>query len=70
MKFEQSQTIWIQHDHSTLALHGILAVMVGVVYDTLVFKTESEVGRNVQEYIEEGESHIVALEDQIALIPE
>ena len=75
MKFEQSQTIWIWHDHSSLPLHGNLAVMVGVVYDSLVCKSESEVGRNVQEYIKEGEIHIVALgssalEDQIALIPE
>ena len=49
--------------------------MVGVVYDSLVFKTESEVGRSVQEYIEEGEIHIVALgssshADQATLIPE
>ena len=51
MKFEQSQTIWIQHDHSSLVLHGILAVMVGVMYDSLVFKTESEVDKNVHEYI-------------------
>ena len=56
--FEQNQTIWIWHDHSTLASHGILAVMVGVVYDSLVFKTESGVGRSVQEYIEEGEREI------------
>ena len=34
----------ICHDHSCLALHGILALMVGVVYDPVVFKTESEVG--------------------------
>ena len=47
-KFERNQTIWIWHDHFTLASHGILAVMVGVVYDSLVFKTESEVGRSVQ----------------------
>ena len=74
-KFERNRTIWIWHDHSTLASHGILAVMVGVVYDSLVFKTESEVGRSVQEYIEEGEIHIVALgssshPDQATLIPE
>ena len=51
MKFEQSRTIWIWHDHSRVALHGILAVMVGVVYNSLVFNTESKVGRNVHEYI-------------------
>ena len=48
--------------------------MVGVVYDSIVFKTESEVGQNVQELIE-GEIHIVAhgsssLQDQATLIPE
>ena len=53
-KFERSRTMWIWHDHSTLASHGILAVMVGVVYDSLVFKTEGEIGNNVQEFIEEG----------------
>ena len=36
VKFERSQTIWIWHDHFSLASHGILAVMVGVVYDLLV----------------------------------
>ena len=74
-QFERSRTIWIWHDHSSLASHGILAVMVGVVYDSIVFKTEDEVGQNVQEFIEEGEVHIVAhgsssLEDQATLIPE
>ena len=49
--------------------------MVGVVNDSLVFKTKSEVGRSVQEYIEEGEIHIVALgssshANQATLIPE
>ena len=73
--FERNRTIWVWHDHSSLASHGILAVMVGVVYDSLVFKSESEIGHNVQEYIEEGEVHIVAhgsstLEDQATLIPE
>ena len=74
-QFERNRTMWIWHDHSTLASHGILAVMVGVVYDSLVFKTESEIGHNVQEFIEEGEVHIVAhgsssLEEQAILIPE
>ena len=48
-QFERNRTMWIWHDHSTLASHGILAVMVGVAYDSLVFKTESEIGHNVQE---------------------
>ena len=49
--------------------------MVGVVYDPIVFKTESEVGRSVQEFVEEGEIHMVAhgsstLADQATLIPD
>ena len=47
--------------------------MVGVVYDSLVFKTESEVGRSVQEYIEEGERdpHCSSSHpNQATLIPE
>ena len=67
--------IWIWHDHSCLASHGILAVMVGVVYDPIVFKTESEVSQSVQEFVEEGKIHMVAhgsstLADQATLIPE
>ena len=59
--FERNRTIWIWHDHSSLASHGILAVMIGVVYDPIMFMTESEVGHSVQELVEEGEIHIVAL---------
>ena len=74
-KFERNRTIWFWHDHSSLASHGVLAVMVGVVYDSLVFKTENEVKQNVQECIEEGAIHMLAhcsamLEDEATLIPE
>ena len=67
--------IWIWHDHSCLVSHGIVAVMIGVVYDPIVFKTESEVGQSVQEFVEEGEIHVVVhgsstLADQATLIPE
>ena len=41
-------------DHSCLASHGIVAVKIGVV-----FKTESEVSQSVQEFVEEGEIHMV-----------
>lgn len=49
--------------------------MVGLVYDSIVFKTENEIGQNVQEFIEEDEVHIVrhgssSLEDQATLISE
>ena len=47
-RFERNRTMWIWHDdHSSLASHSILAVMVGVVYDSLVFKTKSEIWHNV-----------------------
>ena len=74
-QFERNQTIWIWHDHSSLASHGILAVMVGVVYDSLVFKTEDEISQKVQEFIKEGEVRIVAhgsssLKDHTILISE
>ena len=74
-KFERNRTIWFWHDHSSLASHGVLAVMVGVVYDSLVFKTENEMKQGVQEYVEEGAIHMLAhcsalLEDEATLIPE
>ena len=47
-KFECNRAIWIWHDHSTLASHGILAVMIGVMYDLIVFKTESKVGQSAR----------------------
>ena len=49
--------------------------MVGVVYDSIVSKIEDDISQNVQEFIEEGEVHIVgdgssSPEDQATLIPE
>ena len=32
-KFEWNRIIWIWHDHSCLASHGIVAVMIGVAYE-------------------------------------
>ena len=74
-KYERTRTIWIWHDHSSLASHGILAIMVGVMYDPIVFMTENEIGKNVEEFLQEGEIHAVAhgsssLQDQATLIPE
>ena len=74
-RFERNRSIWMWHDHSSLASHGILAVMVGVLYDPVVFRTEDEIGRSVQECIEEGTIHMLAhasstLEDEAILIPE
>ena len=61
------------HDHSSLASHGIIAVMVGVVYNPVLFLSESE-SPGVQEFIEEGEIHFIAhgsssLADQACIIP-
>ena len=59
---QQYANITVEHLKVILMkLHGILAVMVGVVYDSVVFKTESEVGRNVHEYIEERRSTLLHL---------
>jgi hypothetical protein len=71
---ESKRSLWIWHDHSSLASHGIIAVMVGVVYDPVLFFTESE-SQGVQEFVEEGEIHFIAhgsssLADQACIIPE
>ena len=58
-QFERNRTIWIWHDYSSLASHGIVVMMVGVVYDSNVFKVENEIGQNVQELVQKEEVHIV-----------
>ena len=55
-------SLWLWHDHSSLASHGIIAVMVGVVYNPVLFLSESE-SPGVQEFIEEGEIHSSSLKD-------
>ena len=72
--YERNRMLWVWHDHSSLFSHGILALMVGVLYDPIVFFSESE-SPSIQEYVEEGEIHIVAhgsssLSDQAYIIPE
>ena len=72
--YERNRILWVWHDHSTLVSHGILALMVGVLYDPIVSFSESE-SPDIQEYVEEGEIHIVAhgsssLSDQACIIPE
>ena len=73
-EYESKHSLWIWHDHSSLASHGIIAVMVGVVYNPVLFLSESE-SPGVQEFVEEGEIHFIAhgsssLADQACLIPE
>ena len=67
------RSLWLWHDHSSLASHGIFAVMVGVVYNPVLFLSESE-SPGVQEFIEKGEIHFIAhgssLADQACIIPE
>ena len=58
MKFEQSRNIWIWHDHSRVALHGILAVMVGVVYNSLVLTLRVKLGEMcMSTYCRGGDPH-------------
>ena len=73
-QYERRRSLWVWHDHSSLASHGIIAVMVGVVYNPVLFLSESE-SPGVQEYVEEGEIHFIAhgsssLADQACIIPE
>ena len=72
--YERNRMLWVWHDHSTLVSRGILALTVGVLYDPIVFFSKSE-SPGIQEYVEEGEIHIVAhgsssLLDQACIIPE
>ena len=65
------RSLWLWHNHSSLASHGIIAVMVGAF---LSESSESE-SPGVQEFIEEGEIHFIAhgsssLADQACIIPE
>ena len=73
-RYERNRMLWIWHDHSSLVSHGIIALMVDVLYDPIVFSSKSE-SPGIQEYVEEGEIHIVAhgsssLSDQASIIPE
>ena len=40
--YERNHMLWVWHDYSTLVSHGILALMVCVLYDPIVFFSESE----------------------------
>ena len=71
---ERSRSLWVWHDHSSLVSHGIIAVMIGIMYDPIVFLSESE-SPSIQEFVEEGEIHFVvhgtsSLSDQLAIVPE
>ena len=71
---ERSRSLWVWHDHSSLVSHGIIAVMIGIMYDPIVFLSESE-SPGIQEFVEGGEIHFVAhgtssLSDQLSIVPE
>ena len=71
---EQSRSLCVWHDHSSLVSHGIIAVMIGIMYDPIVLLSESE-SPGIQEFVEEGEIHFVAHgtsspSDQLAIVPE
>ena len=34
---EQSRSLWVWHDHSSIVSHGIIAVMIGIMYDPIAF---------------------------------
>ena len=79
-RWERTRTLWFWHDHSTLLSYGIVLVIVGVMYDPMVFFTDSEDHglidkMSVQEFVEQGEIHFVAncsstSADQAGLIPD
>ena len=70
---ESKRCLWMWHDHSSLASHGIIAVIVDVIYNPVLFFTPRSPG--VQEFVKEGEIHFIAhgsssLADQACIIPE
>ena len=68
-------------DHSVLLGYGLVLIVVGAVYDPLVYLTDDELPKShkatmtVQEMVEQGEVYIMAhcsssSADQAGLIPE
>lgn len=63
-KLERTRTLAVWHDHSTLLGKGYVLITVKIVYDTIVFKTQSEVEcchEDIQAFIEAGTSHACSL---------
>ena len=75
---EQTRTIGIWHDHATLLGHGYVLVTAKILYDTPVFKTNTEIPptsqvKDIQAFIDKPEVHILAMasssaENQAGLI--
>ena len=54
-KLERTRTLAVWHDHSTLLGKGYVLITVKILYDTMVFKTQSEIEpchENIQAHIE------------------
>ena len=78
-KSERTRTIAIWHDHATFLGHGYVLLTERLLYDTAVFKADSEIPltsqvKNIQAYVEEPEVHILlamsssSAEDQVGLV--
>ena len=79
--FQRNRALWVWSDHSVLLGHGLVLIVVGAVYDPLVYFTDNEIAKShkstmtVQEMVERGEVYIMAhcsssSADQAGLIPE
>ena len=60
---EQTRTIAVWHDHATILGHGYVLVTAKIIYDTAVFKLNSDIPptsqvKNIQAFVEEPEIHI------------
>ena len=78
---QRNRALWVWSDHSVLLGYGLVLILVGAVYDPLVYLTDDEVAKSnkstmtVQEMVEQGEVYIMAhcsssSADQAGLIPE
>ena len=78
---QRNRALWVWSDHSVLLGYGLVLIVVGAVYDPLVYLTDDEVAKShkstmtVQEMVEQGEVYIMthcssSSADQAGLIPE
>ena len=78
---QHNRALWMWSDHSVLLGYGLVLIVVGAVYDPLVYLTDDELPKShkatmtVQEMVEQGEVYIMAhcsssSADQAGLIPE
>ena len=78
---QRNRALWMWSDHSVLLDYGLVLIVVGAVYDPLVYLTDNELPKShkatmtVQEMVDQGEVYIMAhcsssSADQAGLIPE